>query len=199
VNLEGTISNGIEDEARPTLFTVPRRVAPPPTGAQIERQINWEHEAIEAGIRRYRAGVNAPGRELADTSPGQKLIRKILDDFVLILDCYKDAIETRCLEGGSGRRPECERLILKLPSDVLAYITLRAVMPERPTAKEHLRVLRDCAFTLAASVEQEFAYRDWLEEEKGKRREARQRGQSYPDLPAALRRKTKKVDAKAFK
>jgi DNA-directed RNA polymerase len=59
--------------------------------------------------------------------------------------------------------------------------------------------LRDCAFTLAASVEQEFAYRDWLEEEKGKRREARQRGQSYPDLPAALRRKTKTVDDRAFK
>jgi DNA-directed RNA polymerase len=188
-----------EDAARPTLFVPPRQVDPPPTEAQIERQIHWEHDAIEAGIRRYRAAVNAPGRELVDTSPGQRLIRKILDDFVLILDCYKSAVETKGLEAGRGRRPEYERLILKLPSDVLAYLTLRAVMPERPTSKDHLRVLRKCAFTLAASVEQEFAYRDWLEEEKGKRRAARQRGQSYPDLPAALRRKAKKVDARSFR
>src|ERR1700756_2628721 len=56
--------------------------ASPPTIAQIERQIRWEAASIEAGIKRYREELTNPATTLADTSPGQRIIREIMGEFV---------------------------------------------------------------------------------------------------------------------
>jgi hypothetical protein len=54
----------------------------PPTVAQIERQIRWEGAAVEAGVRRYREELAKPTMTLADTSPGQRIIRTVMAEFV---------------------------------------------------------------------------------------------------------------------
>jgi DNA-directed RNA polymerase len=54
----------------------------PPTIAQIEREIRWEAAAVEAGIRRYREELADPSKTLADTSPGQRIIRAVMREFV---------------------------------------------------------------------------------------------------------------------
>ena len=64
----------------------------PPTPEQIERQIQWEHDAIEAGVKRDREELNDPSRTLADTSPGQRIIREIMKEFVPFLADAQGAI-----------------------------------------------------------------------------------------------------------
>jgi hypothetical protein len=80
----------------------------PPTIQQIERQIRWEGAAVEAGIRRYREELATPSKTLADTSPGQQIIRKIMAEFVPWLGDAQEVIKAEMTKegpkGGLGQR-----------------------------------------------------------------------------------------------
>jgi hypothetical protein len=67
-------------------------------------------------------------------------------------------------------------------------------MMERPTLGFHSRILTACARVLAASIEQEVAFRSWVKEERENKREARKIGKPYRDLYEALRRSTKTIN-----
>jgi hypothetical protein len=128
-------------ELQPLAESQQKRAAPyatprfldPPTPEQIERQIQWEHDAIEAGIRRYREELNNPSRTLADTSPGQRIIREIMREFVPFLADAQAAIKANIL--GPGRASDWMFLILLLPAEVLAFLTIRAVMVTATTPR----------------------------------------------------------------
>jgi DNA-directed RNA polymerase N-terminal len=174
--------------------------ASPPTMAQIERQIRWEGAAVEAGIKRYREELASPTMTLADTSPGQKIIRTIMADFVPWLADAQEVTKAG-LVCGSGQPRDWTFLLLLLPPEHLAYLTLRSVMTERPkgTGGPQSRTLTSCARTLAAAIEQEVAFQSWVAEERDKRREARKLGKPYRDLYEALRRSTKVINGRMFR
>ena len=48
----------------------------PPLRPRLERQIRWEAASIEAGIKLCREEPANPALTLADTSPGQRIIRE---------------------------------------------------------------------------------------------------------------------------
>ena len=181
-------------EAPPLQVTKRREPDPPPTAAQIAGQIRWENAAIEAGARRYRAELH--DRALADTSPGQKIIREIMGEFVRYITDAQGAIREGLL--GRGQPQDWRWLILLLPAEKLAFLTLHAVMSERTSTDEHLRTLTACARSLATSIEQEVAFRSWVAEERANKREARKLGKPYRDLHEAMCRAVKVVNNRAF-
>jgi hypothetical protein len=179
------------------LSVLPRLREPPPTDAQIERQIRWEGSAVEAGIRRYREALNDPAQVLADTSAGQRIIREIMAEFVPWLEDAQGLLREGLFK--RGPKEDWTFLMLLLPPDVLALLALRAVMSERPTEKAHLRLLPGCTRSLANSIEQEVAFRSWVAEERANKRLARELGKPYRDLYDALRQKAKKINSRAFR
>jgi len=103
----------------------------PPTIAQIERQIRWEAAAVEAGIRRYHEELNKPGTTIADTSPGQRIIGEIMQEFVPWLSDAQELLRVEVVNA-RGRTRDWTLLMLLLPPEKLAYLTLRSVMIQRP-------------------------------------------------------------------
>jgi hypothetical protein len=87
----------------------------------IERQIRWEAAAVEAGVRRYREELNSPGMTLADTSPGQRIIREIMAEFVPWLTDAQ-AVIREGLVHNQGQPRDWQFLVLLLPPDHLAYL-----------------------------------------------------------------------------
>ena len=167
--------------------------------AQIERQIRWEAAAVEAGIRRYREELTDPAKTIADTSPGQRIIRAIMVKFVPKLREAQEAIEWD-IKNSPGRQRDWTFLFLLLPPEELAFLTLRAVMSDRPCDSNMFkRTLTSCVRTLVASIEQEVAFRSWVDEERSNRREAKQLGKPYRDLYEALRRSTKTINGRTFR
>jgi hypothetical protein len=124
----------------------------PPTIAQIERQLRWEAAAVEAGIRRYREELADPSKTLADTSPGQRIIREIMKEFVPWLSDAQDAIRQGLVQN-QGKPRDWNFLILLLPPEHLAFLTLRAVMSDRPCeANMFKRTLTSCIRSVVASI-----------------------------------------------
>jgi hypothetical protein len=173
----------------------------PPTPDEIEREIQWEREAIEAGIRRYREELNDPSRTLADTSPGQRIIREIMKEFVPFLADAQQALKAGMLEPGRSR--DWMFLIQLLSPEVLAFLTIRAVMITATTARDGNDLKRpkllSCIRTLVTSIEEEVAFRSWKAEERANKREARELGKPYQDLYDALRRSVKTVNPRTFR
>jgi DNA-directed RNA polymerase len=140
-----------------------------------------------------------PSTTLADTSPGQRIIRKIMADFVPWLTEAQEAIREGLVHG-QGKPRDWNFLILLLPPEHLAYLTLRSVMSDRPCDANMLkRTLTSCVRSLVASIEQEVAFRSWVDEERSNKREARQLGKPYRDLYEALRRSTKTINSRTFR
>jgi hypothetical protein len=167
--------------------------------AQIERQIRWEAAAVEAGVRRYREELADPSTTLADTSPGQRIIREIMTRFVPWLADTQEVIREGLVHS-QGKPRDWNFLILLLPPEHLAYLTLRAVMSDRPCeANMFKRTLTSCALSLVASIEQEVAFRTWVDAERSNKRAAKQLGKPYRDLYEALRRSTKTINGRTFR
>jgi DNA-directed RNA polymerase len=195
VRRPGRLNRDVHQKREALLQVIKRREPdPPPTEAQIKGQILWENAAIEAGIRRYRAELR--DRALADTSPGQKIIRQIMGEFVPYITDMQAVIREGLL--GPGQPQDWRWLILLLPAEKLAFLTLHAVMSERVSTDEHLRTLTGCARSLTATIEQEVAFQSWVDEERENKREAKKLGKPYRDLYEAMRRSVKTVNNRAF-
>jgi hypothetical protein len=172
------------------VFAKPRPADPAPTPTQVDREIRWEADAVEAGINRYRAELNK--RSLADTSPGQRITREIMDYFVPALAEFQE----KTAAGIVGKKSDWSFLTLVLEPEALAYLTLRAIMSERPTEQAHQRLFTSCARVLANSIELEVSFRDWVAKERANKREKKALGQPYQDLYERMRRSVKAVNAR---
>lgn len=182
-------------EVSPPGYIRPRAPDLPPTAAEIDRQRHWEAKAVEAGIRRYRAAVR--NLAMADTSPGQRIIREIMAKFVP----YLADIQAMEREGfyKPGRSEEWILLLHLLPPETLAFLTLRAVMGERPSNEDHLRTFSACAGSLATMIETEAAFLELKDEVRAEKREARALGQPYEDVIEKMKRTNKVIDRRAFR
>jgi hypothetical protein len=93
----------------------------PPTIAQIERQIRWEAAAVEAGVRLYHEQLNKPGTTIAETSPRQRIIREIMQEFVPWLADAQELLRMEVVNA-RGRMRDWTLLMLLLPAEKLAYL-----------------------------------------------------------------------------
>ena len=177
------------------MFARPRGPDPAPTPTQVTREIRWEADAVQAGIKRYRAELN--NRALADTAPGQRIMREIMDYFVRELAKFQE--EAAAGIHGRGKKDDWTFVIQLLKPDALAYLTLRAIMSERPTENAHERLFTRCGTELANSIELEVSFRDWVAEERRNKREAKALGQPYQDLYERMCRRVKTVNQRTFR
>jgi DNA-directed RNA polymerase len=182
-------------EVSPPGYIRPRAPDLPPTPAEIDRQRHWEAEAVEAGIRRYREEVH--NLAIADTSPGQRIIREIMAKFVP----YLADLQAMEREGfyKPGRSEEWILLLHLLPPETLAFLTLRAVMGERPSNEDHLRTFFACAGSLATMIETEADFLELKDEVRAEKREARALGKPYEDVIEKMKRTNKVIDRRAFR
>ena len=99
-----------------------------------------------------------------------------------------------------GKPRDWNFLIMLLPPEHLAFLTLRAVMSDRPCeANMFKRTLTSCVRSLVTSIEQEVSFRSWVGEERANKQLARELGKPYRDLYEALRRSTKTINNRTFR
>jgi hypothetical protein len=134
----------------------------PPTAAQIERQIRWEAASIEAGIKLCREEpanpALTPRRYLAGPTDHPR------DRGGVCSLAYRRARGDQDRPGVKPRSAAGLDVPDTAPasraSEYLAFLTLRSIMFERPTAGTCTsRTLTSCARTLAAAIEQELTQR----------------------------------------
>jgi DNA-directed RNA polymerase len=163
--------------------------------AEIERQRQWEEEAVEAGIRRYREEVY--NQAIADTSPGQKIIREVMKTFVKFLRDLQDA-EREGYYKPAGATEKWVLLLEMLSPEELAFLTLRAVLSERPSPEKHARTLSDCARALGSMIELQVAFEIAKETVRAEKREAKALGKPYEDAIEKMKRTNKHVEPRSF-
>jgi DNA-directed RNA polymerase len=163
--------------------------------AVIERQRQWEDEAIQAGIRRYREGVY--DKATSDTSAGQQLIREVMQTFVPYLTTIQE-MERDGYFKPAGRTAEWVLLLQILEPETLAFLTLRAVLSERPSPENHLRTLSDCARTLGSMIEDQVAYETLAATVRAEKREAKALGKPYEDAIDKMKLTNKNVNRRSL-
>jgi DNA-directed RNA polymerase, mitochondrial len=164
--------------------------------AEIKKQRQWEAEAIEAGIRQYREEVY--DKATADTSAGQHLIREVMQTFVPYLTTVQE-MERDGYFKSAGRTEEWVLLLQILEPETLAFLTLRAVLSERPSPENHVRTLSDCARTLGSMIEDQVSYETLTATVRAEKREAKALGKPYDDAIEKMKRTNKNVNRRSLR
>jgi DNA-directed RNA polymerase len=167
-----------------------------PTVREIERQVRWEVAAVELAIKRYREEQARPDLAAADKSAGQAVIRAAMAELVPFLVDIQNTLTESAPSGPN----EWWTYVTLIDAEKLAYLTLRAVVGERPDdGVPGARKLSACARAFALSVEQEVAYQRWVADDRAAAKDARHRGVPYQRQLDALKRRVKKIDARGWK
>jgi DNA-directed RNA polymerase len=173
-----------------------------PTLAEIEAQIRWECHAVEEGVRSYRrARQTGP---LILLPPGQAFMRDALPRLEAAIERYRAATPTTLRPSrGNPQDRDANDILLALPADVLAYITLASVAGSFAARKVHLEgtamaTLTNVALSVSRAVRLQIEFEAWKAREQQETRVARAEGRDRTNLFEALKRNTKVIDAKAW-
>lgn len=155
--------------------------------ADIEKQIRWEMSGVERGVDRVRSQMQDQG--VGDSEVGMKIMRRVVPPLIaLITEAQAEASEAI---DKRGRPLLWWWLILTLPADQLAVITLKATLTEKP---------RD--FTLAMSVSKVASVISritWTQVDYARWKEAQGEKAPEDNQYQHYLRRTKVPDAKSFK
>ena len=134
-------------------------------------QMDIEMRGAERGIDRYRKtltmthGHGGPQRQtlLSDTEPGRRIFADLMK---LLVDPIEDARQT-ALDGipnaGRGIRPIWWWLIIGVPADKLAFLTVKSALTVRMMATSTGRKASAITTEIGNSVRMQTEYERWLE------------------------------------
>lgn len=133
---------------------------------ELIKEIQWEHEGHEEGIRRYRESAsNAP---LQTTAPGQKLAQLLLPGYVdAIADAFTDHWDSAM---SSDRRPKSvpwHWVLGMLEPDEMAVIGISVVLSCLDSTNR-----TNVCLAIGAAVETQIDYHQWQDASKAQAKEA---------------------------
>lgn len=137
-----------------------------PSLADIESQKHWELEGVERGVRKVRAEIEA--QNVGDSQLGSALIQRTAPKLIQhIAQAQVEAEQGLAASTGSrGRVPPWWYIILMLPADKLAVITIKKIMSFRPRDFTLCPALTGLASDISRSVLDQLEYEDWRKEDK---------------------------------
>lgn len=165
----------------------------------VEEQMRWEASAAERGARRYHEA--AAGLTLDQTPPGLSILRDAMPGVIAEVTAAMEEAKTGIAEGGAGRQPFWWWAINMLPPEQTAALALRCLLAGSPKERElgNQRSLATMALGVATQMHQQIDFEQWKLTQREATKAAKRKGEDVPDLVAALKSRTKRVDTKAWR
>jgi len=134
--------------------------------SEIEEQKHWELEGVERGVRKVRAEIDA--QNVGDSQLGSALIQRTAPLLIAKIAETQDMVEKGFADsaGTKLRVPPWWYIILMLPADKLAVITIKKAMSFRPRDFTLCPALTGLASDISRSVLDQLEYEDWRKEDK---------------------------------
>jgi hypothetical protein len=153
-----------------------------------ERQLRYELDGVERGIRRYRE--EALKSDGMNTPPALDLLRTVLDGLIpAVREAQQEALEgltnRKSVGGGGGRNVIWWYPILCLDAEKIAFIVAHTVM-SRPRAGKDRNTLAQVAKATAERVRQEREFMLW--------KQAQNEGAGPVNMAKLMLSSVKKVD-----
>lgn len=141
--------------------------------AEIDREVEWEMAAIDAGVERYRRSVST---DFADSHPGRiiqnDMMRQISPAIAKVQGHYADRIVT---PEKAKSVPKWVWPILTLPADVLAFLTIRTLIVAPHTDNGQGRTATAVALNIAMAIRDQVEYTEWRKQSKARAKETGER------------------------
>lgn len=120
----------------------------------VIREIHWEHEAHNEGVRRYRESVESS--KLPYTDPGQKLANLLIPEFSKTLDQAFQNHWADVVESNTRSTNAWHWVLGMLESDELAVIAIKVVMYSLDITNRTM-----VAISIGKAVETQIDYHQW--------------------------------------
>lgn len=161
------------------------------------RQIEWEHEQVQAGIRRYRASLvkitesgETKRKAMVGTEPGSLIVSEVIAPLVnAILDAQAGVVDAWA-NPNLKKVTEGDWVLLALPAETLAALTALHALGSPVDVK-----FTGLARGLGTVVQHEYDYMRWRKAE----REAAKGNPEHLDLTALMAARNKVVDQRVFR
>jgi hypothetical protein len=159
--------------------------------AEIEEQKHWELAGVERGVQKVRAEIEA--QRVGDSQLGYALAQKAVPPLIEKIKEAQAEAERHLAEaaGNTGRRSPWWYLILMLPADKLAVITIKRVMATPPRDFTFNHALTSLAGQINMSVIDQLEYEDMRGEDK---KRIDRFFQNYALTPRNLKRLRERLD-----
>jgi hypothetical protein len=160
-----------------------------PPIAEIEEQIRWEMSGVERGAKRVRDQMAE--QKVGEGEVGLKLMRRVAPSLIERITAAQEEAKAGLASTKRGRPPQWWWLILSLPADQLAVITLKMVLNEKPRDFTFHMPVVNIAANISRATWTQVDYERWKEAE----------GEKDPEDNEFLHylRRVKQVDEKSFK
>jgi hypothetical protein len=161
----------------------------PPHLSDIDAQIRWEMSGVERGVDRARDQMN--DQKVGDSEVGMKLMRRVVPPLIEKIKAAQAEASEAVANPKRGRPQFWWWLILLLPADQLAVITLKGALNERPREFTFNFPVVRVANNIARAAWTQLDYELWREAQ----------GEKDPGDNEFLHylRRTKQPDVKSFK
>jgi hypothetical protein len=176
--------------------------------APIQREIEWEHGAVERGVRRYREQMMRERkdgsmvlRDLAELEPGQEImrdvVRKVHEKIAETALIARNALANK----GRGRDELWWWPMLSLDPDKIALIGARALLCSGHwgSTVATYRALRSAALEIGRHAQVEREFEMWSAAQAKQNREAKKRGEWVPDYWKWMRELAPELTERAFR
>lgn len=129
---------------------------------EIEAQKHWEVEGTERGVRRARAELD--GQKVADSALGSALAQRAVPALIELIEAAQKEAEAGLADSATrsrGKPTTWWYLILLLPADKLAVITVKKTMSFHPRDFTFNPALTGLASDINAAIRDQLDYEEW--------------------------------------
>lgn len=156
-------------------------------------QIDFETKSVERGVKNMQRLIANPSVTLVDTSAGRAIFTEMMQLLIEpITEAQKEAAED-IANGGRGLKKMWKWLILYVPADKLAYMTVRSILAVRMHKQTLGRKASAITLDIGGSVKMQTEFEKFAEKSKEKSKET---GES--DVAKLLIKRAKNMNARQW-
>lgn len=170
--------------------------------SSIEKQIEWEHEQVERGIRRYRASLTkdredggVERKSLAETEPGRVIASELIGPLVARIEQEQLALADPSRNAtGRMKYSDDQWVLLAMDAEVLAATTVLQALSRTEDAP-----WASAAARLGTAVKHEYDYRRWKDAEARAEKDRKDSDAAWaPNLYKLMKARNKVIDQRVF-
>lgn len=167
-----------------------------PSASDIEAQKHWELDGVERGVRRVREEID--NQKVADSKLGSALAQRAVPRLIHELEAAQAEAEAGLagMAGKRGRVTPWWYMMLMLPADKLAVITVKKVMSFNPREFTFNPALTGLASEINNALKDQLDYEDWRSESKESKADVDRYFEKHRLTPRNLKRLRERLDKK---
>ena len=168
---------------------------------EYKAELALELEGVERGIQHMRSSMaTSHGRDgsvrqnaLLDTEPGRMIFHDLMRQLIEPFEAARQEAIEGIANGGRGVKPTWWWLIVGVPADKLAFLTIRSVLTIRMVSRSMGRKANAICHDIGNSVKMQTEYEAWAERSKQQSDET-----GEPDLAKVLMSRAKNMNSRQW-